>query len=113
VELLILKNEINSRLSNKSILLRIILPVAMPGLIAVGLTISIFVWQELILAMTFNSIDANRLLMAGVSTSITRAGIRWGQMNATGVIACIPIIIVFIFCQQYLIKGLTSGAVKG
>ena len=96
-----------------TILFRIILPVAMPGLIAVGLTTAIFVWQELVLAMTFNSIDANRPLMAGVSASITRAGIRWGQINATGVIACIPIIIVFIFCQRYLVKGLTSGAVKG
>jgi ABC-type glycerol-3-phosphate transport system permease component len=98
---------------NLMVLFRIILPISKPGLMAVGLNTAIFVWQELILAMTFNSIDANRPLMAGVSASIGRAGIRWGQMNATGIIACIPIIIIFIFCQRYLIKGLTSGAVKG
>jgi len=99
--------------SGVMILFKIILPVAAPGLIAVGLNAAIFAWQELILAMTFTNVDAARPLMAGVSASIGRAGIRWGQMNATGVIACIPIIIVFIFCQRYLIKGLTSGAVKG
>ena len=98
---------------NIMILFRIILPIAMPGLIAVGLNSAIFAWQELILAMTFNNIDAHRPLMAGVSAAIGRAGIRWGQINATGVIACIPIIIIFIFCQRYLVKGLTSGAVKG
>jgi ABC-type glycerol-3-phosphate transport system permease component len=98
---------------NVMILFRIILPIAMPGLIAVGLNSAIFAWQELILAMTFNNIDARRPLMAGVSAAIGRAGIRWGQINATGVIACIPIIIIFIFCQRYLVKGLTSGAVKG
>ena len=99
--------------SNIMILFRIIMPIAKPGLMAVGLNAAIFVWQELILAMTFSSIDANRPLMAGVSASIARAGIRWGQMNATGIIACIPIIIIFIFCQRYLIKGLTGGAIKG
>jgi len=99
--------------TNFLILLRIIMPLSKPGLMAVGITTAIFVWQELILAMTFNSMDSNRPLMAGVSASIGRAGIRWGQMNATGIIACIPIIIIFIFCQRYLIKGLTGGAIKG
>jgi ABC-type glycerol-3-phosphate transport system permease component len=99
--------------TNITILFRIILPISKPGLMAVGLNTAIFVWQELILAMTFNSMDASRPLMAGVSASIARAGIRWGQMNATGIITCIPIIIIFIFCQRYLIKGLTSGAVRG
>jgi ABC-type glycerol-3-phosphate transport system permease component len=98
---------------NFMILYRMILPLSKPGLMAVGLTTAISVWQELILAMTFNSIDANRPLMAGVSASITRAGIRWGQMNATGIIACVPIIIIYIFCQRYLVRGLTGGAVKG
>jgi ABC-type glycerol-3-phosphate transport system permease component len=99
--------------TNIMVLFRIILPNSKPGLMAVGLSMSISVWQELILAITFNSVDANRPLMAGVSASIGRAGIRWGQINATGIIACIPIIIIYIFCQRYLVKGLTSGAVKG
>jgi ABC-type glycerol-3-phosphate transport system permease component len=98
---------------NLMILFRMILPLSKPGLIAVGLSSAISVWQELILAMTFNNRDATRPLMAGVSASITRAGIRWGQMTATGVIACVPIVVIYIFCQRYLVKGLTAGAVKG
>ena len=95
------------------ILLRIILPLSKPGIMAVSLSVSIWVWQELMLAMTFTSVDAMRPLMAGVSASIARAGIRWGQMNATGMIACIPIILSYIFLQRYLVEGLTGGAVKG
>jgi len=99
--------------SNLAILFRIILPLAKPGLMAVSLTITIFVWQDLILAMTFTSIDSLRPVMAGVSASIQRAGIKWGQMTATGVLACIPIIILYIFLQRNLVEGLTGGAVKG
>jgi ABC-type glycerol-3-phosphate transport system permease component len=99
--------------SNIGILFRIILPLAKPGLMAVSLTITIFVWQDLILAMTFTSIDSLRPVMAGVSASIQRAGIRWGQMTATGVLACIPIMVIYIFLQRNLVEGLTGGAVKG
>lgn len=99
--------------TNFRILWKIVLPLAKPGLMAVGLSVVISIWQELMLAMTFTSIDANRPLMAGVSASITKAGIKWGQMNATGIIACVPIIIIYIFLQRYLVEGLTGGAVKG
>jgi ABC-type glycerol-3-phosphate transport system permease component len=99
--------------SSVMILFRIILPLSKPGLMAVGLAAAISIWQELMLAMTFNNMDESRPLMAGVSAAITRSGIRWGQMNATGIIVCIPVIIIYIFCQRYLVKGLTGGAVKG
>jgi ABC-type glycerol-3-phosphate transport system permease component len=77
------------------------------------ISVIISVWQELILAMTFTNIDELRPLMAGVSASVTKSGIKWGQLNATGVIACIPIVVIYIFCQRYLVTGLTDGAVKG
>jgi len=99
--------------SNLGVLLRIIIPLAKPGLMAVSLTVTIFVWQDLILAMTFTNVDSLRPLMAGVSASIQRAGIRWGQMTATGVIACLPIMGLYIFLQRYLVEGLTGGSVKG
>jgi ABC-type glycerol-3-phosphate transport system permease component len=95
------------------ILHKMVLPLAKPGLMAVGLSVIISVWQELMLATTFINVDNTRPLMAGVSAAITKSGIRWGQMTATGVIACIPIIFIYIFLQRYLVEGLTGGAVKG
>jgi len=95
------------------ILMKMILPLSKPGIVAVSISVIISIWQEFMLAMTFTRTDTLRPLMAGVSASITKAGIKWGQINATGVIALIPIIIIYLFCQKYLIQGLTGGAVKG
>ena len=94
------------------VLYKIVLPLAKPGLMAVGLSVSIWVWQELMLAMTFTTIDSMRPMMAGVSAAIARAGVRWGQMNAAGMISIIPIIVAYIFLQRNLVAGLTGGAVK-
>ncbi|MDC7289876.1 carbohydrate ABC transporter permease [Blautia schinkii] len=95
------------------VLVKIILPLAKPGLMAMSLNAVIFVWQELMLAMTFTNVDTLRPMMAGISSAITITGVKWGQMNAVGVIAIIPMIIIYIFCQKYLVEGLSSGAVKG
>lgn len=99
--------------SRFQVLTKIIIPLAKPGLMAVGLSVAISVWQELMMAMTFINVDGLRPIMAGISSAITKAGVRWGQINATALIAIIPIIVIYIFCQKYLVKGLTGGAVKG
>ncbi|WP_394924180.1 carbohydrate ABC transporter permease [uncultured Robinsoniella sp.] len=95
------------------VLTKIIVPLAKPGLMAMSLNTVIFVWQELMLAMTFTNVDKMRPMMAGISSAITKSGVKWGQMNAVGIIAIIPMLIIYIFCQKYLIEGLTGGAVKG
>ncbi len=92
---------------------KIILPLAKPGLMAVAISVGIAVWQELILATTFISDNSLRPIMVGVSTAVTRSGVRWGQLSATGVIAFIPVVIIYAFCQRFLVRGLTSGAIKG
>lgn len=99
--------------SHFQVLSRIIIPLAKPGLMAMSLNTVIYVWQELMLAMTFTSIDTLRPMMAGISSAITMTGVKWGQMNAVGVIAIIPMLIIYIFCQKYLVEGLAGGAVKG
>ncbi|HBU11280.1 MAG TPA: carbohydrate ABC transporter permease [Clostridiales bacterium] len=92
---------------------KIVLPLAKPGLIAVAISVAIAIWQELILATTFTSTDEFRPLMVGVSAAVTKSGIKWGQLAATGVISCVPILVIYGLCQKYLVKGMTSGAVKG
>lgn len=99
--------------NNIQILYKMVLPMAKPGLMAVSLSVIISIWQELMVAMTFTNVDSMRPLMAGVSAAVTKSGVKWGQMTATGVIACVPIIIAYIFLQKYLVEGLTGGAVKG
>ena len=99
--------------SSIGVLFKIILPLAKPGLAAAGISIIMTVWQELMLAITFTTDDNMRTLMAGVTSFITRSGIKWGSLNAAGVLVSIPVFIIYIFFQKAFIRGLTDGAVKG
>jgi len=99
--------------STPVILTRIVAPLVSPGLLATGLSVFIYVWQELMISMTFVRTDRLKPLMAGVSTFITSRGIEWGPLTAAGVLAMAPILVVYMFFRRALIKGLTSGAVKG
>lgn len=100
-------------LSSVGILFRIIMPLARPGLAAAGMNAAMSVWQELMLAMTFTSKDSVRTLMAGVTSFITRSGVDWGPLNAAGVLSSLPVLVLFVFFQRNLMRGLTQGAVKG
>ncbi len=99
--------------SSATILLRIVGPLLTPGLMATGLSVFIYVWQELMISMTFVRSDRLKPLMAGVSTFITSKGIEWGPLTAAGVLSMIPIFVAYFFLRGALIRGLTSGAVKG
>jgi ABC-type glycerol-3-phosphate transport system permease component len=99
--------------SGPGILFKIVLPLAKPGVMAASLSIIISVWQELMLAMTFTTKDEMRPLMSGVNAFITKSGIQWGPLNASGILTCIPIILIFLFFRKALVQGLTSGSVKG
>ncbi len=63
--------------STRVILWRIVAPLVSPGLLATGLSVFIYVWQELMISMTFVRTDRLKPLMAGVSTFITSRGIQW------------------------------------
>jgi ABC-type glycerol-3-phosphate transport system permease component len=100
--------------STMTIFARVILPLAKPGLMAASITIIITVWHELMVSMTFISSERLRTLPVAIMGFIfSPMGTRWGPMNAAGVTAFMPIFIMYCFLQKYLVKGLTSGAVKG
>lgn len=99
--------------SSLGILFRMVLPLARSGLVAVGLTVCITVWQEIMISMTFVSTDSMRTLPAGINTFITKSGIQWGPLNASGIVTTLPVLLIFVLFQKALVKGLTAGATKG
>jgi len=99
--------------SSAAILVRILGPLLSPGFMVTGLTVFIYVWQELMISMTFIRSDRLKPLMAGVSTFITSKGIEWGPLTAAGILAMAPILVAYLLFRKALIKGLTAGAVKG
>jgi multiple sugar transport system permease protein len=94
------------------ILAKVVLPLSQPGLIATGLSTLFWIWQELMISMTFVISDDKKMLMAGVSTFITSRGIVWGQLTAAGVAVIVPVLVLYLLLRRALVRGLTAGALK-
>jgi len=93
---------------------RVILPLALPGVLAVGVFSFLVAWDEFIFALTLMARDHMRTLPPGIILSfVGQFAIRWEDMMASSVIITVPVVIAFLLLQRYLVQGLTSGAIKG
>jgi len=100
--------------SRASALFRVILPVAIPGVIAAALFVFIQSWNNFLFAFMFTSSENVRTLPVLLRGFVGgEAGIFWGQVMAGAVMTTLPVAIVFLIFQRHLIKGLAAGAVKG
>ncbi len=92
---------------------RVVLPLAVPGLIVVGVSVFIGAYaQQYLFAITFNQVREYQPLAAGLFEFIGYQSVEWNQMMAAALTGILPVIIVFLFLQKYLVAGLTAGAVK-
>jgi multiple sugar transport system permease protein len=91
---------------------KIIVPVSVPGIVAVALFVFIFAWQEYMFALTFMQTTPMRTLPVGLSLMIGFREVMWGPLMAGAVLVTLPVVIVFMYFQKYLVYGLTLGAVK-
>jgi multiple sugar transport system permease protein len=94
-------------------LVRVILPLAAPGLAATAVFCLIVSWNEFLLALVLTQTDAAMTLPVGIAGRVTQYEIQWGVMSAAGVVAMVPILVFALAVQQYLVRGLSLGAVKG
>jgi ABC-type glycerol-3-phosphate transport system permease component len=92
---------------------RVIVPLARPGIAAVGIYVFFMAWQDFMYALVFLTDDSKRTLPLGVLSLIGSHTIEWGQLMAVSTLLLIPILLVFTFAQRYFIAGITAGAVKG
>ncbi|MCK9329178.1 MAG: carbohydrate ABC transporter permease [Candidatus Cloacimonetes bacterium] len=97
--------------SNLTIFTKLVLPLVKPGLMATGFFTFIFGWNEFILAFTFCRTKVKPLTVA-IPTMVGSDTIVWEQVYATSIVAIVPVLILAIFMQKYLIRGLSFGAVK-
>src|SRR2546421_9500186 len=92
-------------------LIRIIVPLSMPGIIAVAIFSFITAWNELLFASILTT-SATRTLAVGLQGYATQSNVYWNQLMAASIEVSIPIVIGFLLLQKYMVQGLTSGAVK-
>ena len=95
-----------------SAMIRVVLPVTLPGIIATGIYIFITSWNEYLYASVLAGQDV-RVLTVAVQTLIGEYEIAWGLLTAGGVVGALPVTLLFMFIQKRLISGMTQGAVKG
>lgn len=92
---------------------RVVLPLAVPGLIVVGVAIFIGAYaQQFLFAITFNQVREYQPLPAGLFEFIGYQSVTWNEMMAAALVGVTPVMIIFLFLQKYLVAGLTAGAVK-
>jgi multiple sugar transport system permease protein len=94
-------------------LMRIVLPIAIPGLVCAVLFAFTLSWNEFIYALTFTSSSDQITASVGVTSELIRGDIYfWGQLMAGAVLGSVPIVILYVFFLDYYVSGLTAGAVK-
>jgi len=94
-------------------LMRIVLPIAIPGLVCAVLFAFTLSWNEFIYALTFTSSSEEITASVGITQELIRGDIYfWGGLMAGAVLGSVPIVILYVFFLDYYVSGLTAGAVK-
>lgn len=93
--------------------IRILVPIAFPGVVVCAIFSFLYAWGDLAYGMTFIQDQVNRPITAGIFNFMGQYGTKWSYLTAFAVVTIIPVAIIFIFMQRYIISGLTSGSVKG
>jgi multiple sugar transport system permease protein len=95
------------------IIFRILLPVSLPSLVATSLFAFLNSWNEFMFGFIFINDESHRTLTPGISLFKGLYQTDWGSMMAASVLSVLPVVIIFVFLQRFLIEGMTAGAVKG
>ncbi len=100
--------------SRMGILSRIVLPVITPGLVTAAVTSFLMSFREFLYALTLTSTEATRPISPGLQVYYMAVmSLRWADLMAAATLSIIPVIIIYVFLQKYVVRGLTGGAVKG
>jgi len=99
--------------SQAMIFFRIVLPLAKPAVAVTALFSFMTAWNEFIQAATFMNREDMYTGPVGLRFFVGGFSQQWGYFAAGSVIAAIPVVVLFMFLQKYLVSGLTAGAVKG
>ncbi len=92
---------------------RITIPLAIPGIIATIIYSFILAWNEFLFAATFISQPSLRTLPLGLNAFIGQYSIEWNLLMAGAVVTTLPVVLLFVIIQRYLVAGITAGALKG
>ena len=91
----------------------VVLPLLKPGIVAVGSFAFISAWNNFLFAIMFMSSQSRFTVPVGLSYLLGEFGADFGALAAGGVVAIVPVVLLFAYVQKFLVQGLSAGAVKG
>lgn len=95
------------------ILLRIIVPVSIPGIVCAALFSFSLAWNDLLYSLVFISPTENKTLTVGILTELIRGDIYfWGSLMGGALVGALPVVIFYVFFMDYYVSGMTTGAIK-
>ncbi len=92
-------------------LFRVVVPAAIPGIVAVAVYAFMTAWGEVLFASVLTN-DTTRTLAVGLQGYATQNDVYWNQVMAASLVVSVPVVAGFLLLQRYLVAGLTAGAVK-
>jgi multiple sugar transport system permease protein len=93
-------------------MVRVTVPMALPGMVATAVYSFLLAWKEYLFAVTLIQDPDKRLLPVSIAMLLGEHVYQWNVMMALSVLASLPLLVIFIFLQKYLVAGMTVGAVK-
>jgi multiple sugar transport system permease protein len=92
--------------------LRVLLPLAAPGIMAAGIIVFTFAWSEFLFALILTATPNAQTFPVGVQGLVTQFAIIWNQMAAAGVIAMSVPLVLMVVARKYMVAGLTFGVIR-
>ncbi|WP_113699866.1 ABC transporter permease subunit [Nonomuraea lactucae] len=99
-------------LGDLAILRRVVLPLALPGLVTAAIFTFIAIWNEFVVALTITTTPATQPLTVGINSFIGQYQIHYQSLFAASLVAIVPVVVLFVAIERHLVGGLTAGAVK-
>jgi multiple sugar transport system permease protein len=90
----------------------VVLPMSTTSMVVTSVFVFISAWNEFLFALTLTSLRS-RTISVAISNFLGDSAVAWGQMSAFSVISFIPVLLMTLCVQRYLVRGVTMGAVKG
>ncbi len=90
---------------------RILIPVSLPGIVAVAIFAFLTAWGEVLFASVLTT-DETRTLAIGLRNYASQTNVFWNQLMAASIVVSAPVVIAFLALQRYIVGGLTAGGVK-
>jgi len=92
---------------------RVLVPIALPGMVATGIYTFMQAWNEFLFALTLTKTIDMRTVPVGIQMLMGQHSYEWNEMMAMSVLGCLPVLLLYLFFQRYFIAGMTAGSVKG